>query len=94
MKKVNAELDRGGVNGEGLRAAREAFAEMNGVLDIRPAAGASDPAFAAWVEERLEARKGARASRDFRLSDSIRDELLAKGVIIEDTPAGAKWKLK
>jgi cysteinyl-tRNA synthetase len=40
----------------------------------------------------LEARQAARQAKDFKRSDAIRDELKAKGWIIEDTPKGARVK--
>lgn len=42
----------------------------------------------AWVIERLEARRKARADKDFRLSDAIRDELLSRGFAIKDIAGG------
>jgi len=47
----------------------------------------------AWVERLLVERAEARKRRDFTTSDRIRDELAAAGVIIEDGPQGARWKL-
>jgi cysteinyl-tRNA synthetase len=40
----------------------------------------------------LEARQDARKAKDFKKSDAIRDELKAKGWVIEDTPKGARVK--
>ena len=40
----------------------------------------------------LEARQAARKAKDFKRSDAIRDELKAKGWVIEDTPKGPKLK--
>jgi cysteinyl-tRNA synthetase len=40
----------------------------------------------------LEARQAARKAKDFKRSDVIRDELKAKGWVIEDTPKGPKLK--
>ena len=40
----------------------------------------------------LEARQAARKAKDFKRADAIRDELKAKGWIIEDTPKGAALK--
>ena len=65
---------------------------MNGVLDIVPDREVADQGVAAWVEERLAARKAARAARNFAEADRIRAELLAKGVVIEDTATGTVWK--
>jgi cysteinyl-tRNA synthetase len=48
---------------------------------------------AAWVEQVLAARDDARKRRDFAAADRFRDELAAKGIVIEDGPQGARWKL-
>jgi cysteinyl-tRNA synthetase len=52
-----------------------------------------DDELAAWVEERIAARKAARDARDFALADAIRAEIAARGVIVEDTPQGTRWSL-
>jgi cysteinyl-tRNA synthetase len=54
------------------------------------AAGAIDPA---WVEKLLAERADARKRKDFAAADRIRDELSARGVVIEDGPQGARWKI-
>jgi cysteinyl-tRNA synthetase len=92
VRKANAELDRNGVDKRALERAREVFARINSVLDVVPEAVGPDPELARWVEERLSARKAARAQRDFAAADRIRGEIEAKGVAIEDTPQGTKWK--
>ena len=48
----------------------------------------------ALVTERLAARQAARAARDFAAADAVRDSLRDAGVLIEDTPAGARWSLE
>jgi len=44
------------------------------------------------VEKLIEERQAARKAKDFARADAIRDELLAKGIILEDTREGVKWK--
>lgn len=44
------------------------------------------------VKALIEKRKEARASKDFAMSDKIRDELKAKGIELEDTASGTVWK--
>jgi cysteinyl-tRNA synthetase len=92
ISAANAELDRGGADVDALAAARRAFETMDGVLDLIPDRTVADPALAAWVEERLAARRGARERRDFGEADRIRAELTTRGIAIEDTPSGTKWK--
>jgi cysteinyl-tRNA synthetase len=74
---------------------------MTEVLGINPLAvdwqTAHEPATAALgtlVEKLLEDRASARASRDFAAADRIRDELVAAGIQIEDTPTGSHWSLE
>jgi cysteinyl-tRNA synthetase len=92
VRKANAELDRNGVDKRALEKARAVFARINSVLDVVPEAAGPDPELAGWVEERLAARKTARAQRDFARADAIRGEIEVRGVAIEDTPQGTKWK--
>ena len=90
---ANRELDSAAAasgGAEALERARAAFKLMNGVLDLVPEESV-DEDLAAWVEERLEARKAARNARDFQTSDAIRDELDARGIVIEDTAQGVRW---
>lgn len=44
------------------------------------------------IEELIAKRQQARKYKDFALADKIRDELAAKGIILEDTRQGVKWK--
>ena len=93
MKAINRELDRAGSDQAGLTRAREAFGVMNGVLDIVPERAEASAELAGWVEERLAARRAARDRRDFAEADRIRAELAGKGVVVEDSGGGTKWKV-
>lgn len=44
------------------------------------------------IEKLIEERQNARKNKDFKRADEIRDELLNKGIILEDTREGVKWK--
>jgi len=92
ITRANAELDRGGSDRQAVERARAAFDRIDSVLDLVPDRAVDDPELARWVEERLAARRAARERRDFAAADGIRAELAAKGIVIEDTPGGTKWK--
>ncbi len=46
------------------------------------------------INEKIRQRDAARDSKDFALSDQIRDELLALGIILEDNTNGTTWRRK
>jgi len=46
------------------------------------------------IEAAIAARTAARKAKDFKESDRIRDELLAKGIVLKDGPAGTTWEVK
>ena len=46
----------------------------------------------AAIEAAIEARKAARANRDFAAADAIRDDLAANGILLEDGPDGTTWR--
>jgi len=45
------------------------------------------------IEALIDQRNAARKNRDFDRADAIRDELLARGVELEDTREGTRWKI-
>jgi len=97
VRAGNAALDA-----EDLHAAASArgmVLAMSEVLGINPlspgwSVATDEPAMialTALVERLLDDRETARQSRDYAAADRIRDELVAAGITIEDTPSGAHW---
>ncbi len=56
------------------------------------AKGGEEDELTAYVEAKIEERKQAKKAKDFEKADAIRNELLSKGIVIEDTREGVKWK--
>jgi cysteinyl-tRNA synthetase len=79
-----------------MKAAIEAilalFEKMDSVLGILSDEGSEllDAEIESLLEERVEARKAKNWAR----ADEIRDTLTARGIILEDTPQGMRWKRK
>ncbi len=46
------------------------------------------------IQKLIDARQEARRKKDFKESDRIRDYLLGKGIVLEDTGKGVSWKKK
>jgi cysteinyl-tRNA synthetase len=97
VRASNAELDRDVPTARvAMVAARDALTRMDRVLGILDIARAERAAvtddLAAWVESLVARRQDARRHRDFAESDRIRDELAGRGIVVEDTPQGPRWK--
>lgn len=56
--------------------------------------GGDEVALAGEIEALIEERQQARAARDFKRADAIRDQLAEQGIILEDTPQGVRWRRK
>ena len=93
IRAANKELDAGGGDAGALSRAREVFAMVDEILDLQPERAAVADDLATWVEAQLQARTEARARRDFGTADQIRKALDERGVAIEDTPGGTRWKV-
>ena len=56
------------------------------------AGGGVDAAMESYILEKIEERKAAKKEKNFARADEIRAELLEKGIVLEDTREGVKWK--
>ncbi len=99
VKQVNRVLqDQTLGTGDGARilAALADVDRVLGVLDPADWAAEDEGADEGLSDEEVEAllgqRQAARAARDFAAADQVRDQLVAAGIVIEDTPQGPRWR--
>jgi cysteinyl-tRNA synthetase len=52
------------------------------------------PELREWVDGRIAARTEARQTGDFEEADRIRNEIETRGILLEDTPEGTRWRIR
>lgn len=91
LRRVNTALDGEGVSETALEALRRAFDDADSVLGIFPQSAGSATGADDEINALVEDRNAARAAKDFARADALRDELAAKGIVLEDTTHGTVW---
>jgi cysteinyl-tRNA synthetase len=91
-REVNTALARGTVGEHNQREILDAIERFDSVLGVFGESKAEmlDDEIQKLIDERQEARH----RRDFSRADEIRDELADRGIVLEDTKDGVRWKRK
>ncbi|MBI4170269.1 MAG: cysteine--tRNA ligase [Candidatus Aenigmarchaeota archaeon] len=89
MKTVNKEIDAGKADKRSMDNVYYFFIEINKILDITEEKKAE---LTPEEKKLIDLREHFRSVKDFRAADEIRRQLKEKGVFLEDTPRGPKWK--
>jgi len=98
-KAMNSYVQDNTVPSEGLAEAQKTLIELGEVLGfdlLHPSEvqGSQDDMLAKLMDVILQIRSKSRLKKDWETSDFIRDALKDLGIVIEDTPQGARWKVK
>ena len=89
VRDTNKALASNALSSEQAAAALGAWNKVDSVLGLgTPREDGTPPE----LQQLLDERQAARKAKDFKKSDAIRDELKAKGWVIEDTPKGPRLK--
>ena len=97
VRSLNSSIDAGEV-GTGdvpvIRHAFETFDKVLGIISLRTAEDERPPVPVDEIERLIEERGAAKRRRDFATADKIREDLSARGVLLEDSAGGTRWKRK
>jgi cysteinyl-tRNA synthetase len=88
VREANAVLDAGPVSAQGVAGALGVLADVDAHLD----ALSEDRQLEMDVEQLIAQREEARRSRDFARADRIREDLRARGIALEDSKDGVRWR--
>ncbi len=91
-REINTALARQSLQADDQAAVLQALEKIDGVLNVIGEAQA--PILDEEIQKLIDERQEARHRRDFKRGDEIRDELLKRGIVLEDTKDGVRWKRK
>jgi cysteinyl-tRNA synthetase len=89
VREANAALDESRVGAGARGALLGLLEEVDSHLDVM---GGEEPGLADEVERLIAEREAARAAKDFARADRIREELRERGIALEDSRDGVRWR--
>ncbi|MBI1954975.1 MAG: class I tRNA ligase family protein, partial [Acidobacteria bacterium] len=103
VRDVNTAIDAGEFRQGNVEAALHCLRDWESIFDVlspieseqKTAATQGEIGLAvAEIERKVQERQEARRRKDFVRADQIRQELIAAGILMEDTPDGVRWRRK
>ena len=89
VRELNRRIEARSLSTDDAARALELLRDLDQVLGVLPEA---EEGLDADLQAMLDERAAARASRDWAASDRLRDALLARGIAVEDTRDGQRWR--
>jgi len=89
VREANSALDAGRVGKQGLQGLLGLISDFDAHLDV---VRSEEPGLAQEVERLIAEREAARKGRDFSRADQIREELRERGIALEDSKEGVRWR--
>ena len=89
IREANAALDAGRVGPSNKASLLELIDDLDAHLDV---IRVEEPGLAEEVERLIAEREEARRARDFDRADRIRDDLRSRGIALEDSRDGVRWR--
>ena len=97
VRALNSKIDAGELHDGDAVAIRETFERFDrvlGIFTLRRREDEEPPVPVEEIEQLIQARRAARGARNFAEADKIRKDLDARGILLEDTATGTRWKRK
>jgi len=94
LRDANVAMDGGEFLEDNAAAARAFLGRFDRIFDVLRPTTQQGSLSDADIEAKIADRAQAKKARNFAEADRVRDELLAQGVILEDTKDGVRWKRK
>ncbi|MFW6134935.1 MAG: cysteine--tRNA ligase [Elusimicrobiota bacterium] len=90
IKKVNILLLNDQIFDKDAKKIKETIYHIDNVLGVLPAQ--KDQLIPEEIQKMIDERDKARVNKDYNRADKIRQDLLDKGIVLEDTKDGVRWK--
>jgi cysteinyl-tRNA synthetase len=94
VRDTNSAMDSGEFREDNMPAASALITRFDSIFDVLQPTVDASAITDAEVDRLIAERQAARKAKNFKRSDEVRNELLERGIVLEDTKDGVRWKRK